>query len=184
MSKQLGKLEAQDQIAGARYVFLKFKKTRWLSQQSYVDPGKIALWGWSYGGYLTAKVLEVDSGVISLGMSVAPVTDWKYYDTMYTERYMKTPQMNPEGYQSSSVSKMDGFQHAKFLLAHGTADDNVHFQHAAQLIWYLTGSHAKNYRVQYYTDSDHGISANGARSAIYDLLRSFVSDAFGVNDKT
>ena len=171
VSKQLGYYESRDQVSAAK----------WMAKQSYIDPKRIALWGWSYGGYLTAKTMEMNSGVFSLGMSVAPVVDWRYYDTMYTERYMKTPQQNPQGYEESAVVKMEGFRKINYLLASGTADDNVHFHHAANLVWKLTGAGVTSYRVQYYTDSDHSIAENGAQAQVYGLIRRFVSNAFGVS---
>jgi dipeptidyl aminopeptidase/acylaminoacyl peptidase len=117
-----------------------------------------------------------------LGISIAPVTDWKFYDTMYTERYMKTYSSNKEGYEESAVEKMAGFRNAKFLLASGTADDNVHFHNAAKLVWNLVGAgiSSDQYRVQYFTDSDHSISANGAGTAVYGLIQKFLCDNFKV----
>ena len=88
----------------------------------------------SYGGFLTTKVIEANSSVFNLGMAVAPVTDWRYYDSVYTERYMSTPQLNRDGYDNSSVSEMDGFNHAQYALAHGSGDDNVHYQNTAALL--------------------------------------------------
>ncbi|KAI8901724.1 dipeptidyl peptidase IV N-terminal region-domain-containing protein [Globomyces pollinis-pini] len=172
VSKQLGLYETQDQITAAQ----------WAANQTYVDSKRIGIWGWSYGGYMTSKIIEADSGVFSLGMAVAPVTDWKFYDSVYTERYMKTPQKNPEGYKKSAVAKMNGFRNAKFLLVHGTADvDNVHFQNSAALVWHLTGAGVGGYTVQYYTDSDHSMGANGARTAVYEMIEEFVCKGFNVD---
>ncbi|KAI8367711.1 dipeptidyl peptidase IV N-terminal region-domain-containing protein, partial [Blakeslea trispora] len=129
---RLGELETIDQVNAAKH---------W-AQLDYVDEYRMAIWGWSYGGYMTSKVIESNDGVFSTGMAVAPVTDWRYYgkaplfntiasyssiiylDSVYTERYMKTPSMNPEGYTQSAVNKMEGFKNARYLLAHGTGDDN------------------------------------------------------------
>jgi dipeptidyl aminopeptidase/acylaminoacyl peptidase len=114
-------------------------------------------------------------------MSVAPVTDWTFYDSMYTERYMKTLSSNIEGYGISAVSvENGGFDRVKYLLVHGLSDDNVHFQHSAALVWKLTGKGVKH-RVQYYTDSDHSIGAHGANRAVYQLLADFVSGMFNVS---
>lgn len=104
---------------------LTYYKCRWAASQPFIDGKRIGIWGWSYGGYLTSKVIETNSGVFALGMAVAPVTDWKFYDTAYTERYMKTPQMNPDGYKKSAVAQMEGFKNSKFLLIHGTADGMI-----------------------------------------------------------
>ncbi|KAI9274596.1 dipeptidyl peptidase IV N-terminal region-domain-containing protein [Phascolomyces articulosus] len=112
--KRLGELEVIDQVNAAKH---------W-TELEYVDKSRIAIWGWSYGGYMTSKVLESNDGVFAAGMAVAPVTDWRYYDSIYTERYMLTPQLNPEGYEQSAVNNMTGFNNANYLLAHGTGDDN------------------------------------------------------------
>ncbi|ORZ17913.1 dipeptidyl peptidase IV N-terminal region-domain-containing protein [Absidia repens] len=111
---RLGELETIDQTNAARH---------WASL-SYVDSARISIWGWSYGGFLAAKCLEANSGVFSAGLAVAPVTNWRFYDSIYTERYMFTPQLNPQGYVTSAVNNMTGFASSKFLLVHGTADDN------------------------------------------------------------
>ncbi|KAI9016373.1 dipeptidyl peptidase IV N-terminal region-domain-containing protein [Phycomyces nitens] len=112
--KRLGELETIDQVNAARH---------WATL-GYVDPTRIAIWGWSYGGYMTTKVIEANDGVFSAGMAVAPVTDWRFYDSVYTERYMLTPELNEQGYIDSAVSNMTGFANAKYLLIHGTGDDN------------------------------------------------------------
>lgn len=179
VSSHLGEVEVEDQITAAK----------WAAAQSFVNSKKIGIWGWSYGGYMTTKVLEVNSGVISLGMAVAPVTDWKYYDSVYTERYMKTPQLNPDGYKKSAVVNMEGFKHASFLMIHGTADgnahylflDNVHFQNSAELVWHLTGAGVTEYTSQYYTDSDHSIYDNGANPAVFSKLEKFVCNEWELN---
>jgi dipeptidyl aminopeptidase B len=168
VSKQLGYYEAQDQITAAR----------WAATLPFVDPKRIGIWGWSYGGFLSSKVVEANSGIIALGVAVAPVTDWKFYDTCYTERYMKTPLDNPDGYTKSAVNKMEGFQNAKYLLMHGTADDNVHFQNSAELVWKLTGASVMTYSTFYFTDSDHSINANGARTAVYGRIFQFLCKEF------
>ncbi|CAG8541103.1 11966_t:CDS:10, partial [Acaulospora morrowiae] len=131
--KHLGEFEANDTINTARY---------W-SKLPYVNSSKMAVWGWSFGGFLTTKVIEANSGVFQAGIAVAPVTDWRFYDSIYTERYMKSPDTNAEGYQRAAVTNMTGFKNAKFLLVHGTGD--VH-----------------NYRVQFYTDSDHSMTKHNA----------------------
>jgi dipeptidyl aminopeptidase/acylaminoacyl peptidase len=168
VSEHLGKFEVQDYITAAR----------WAGEQSYVDKSKIGIWGWSFGGYITTKVVEANSDIISLGVAVAPVTDWKYYDTVYTERFMKTLAENPKGYETSAVQKMEGFKNTKFLLIHGTADDNVHFQNAADLIWKLTGAGVYDYSVQVYTDSDHSISTHGARRMLEHKMELFLCKGF------
>nr|KAJ3418982.1 hypothetical protein HK105_007562 [Polyrhizophydium stewartii] len=181
VAKHLGLHEVEDQVAAGR----------WLSNQPYVDPRRIAIWGWvrinfyvkrSYGGFVAAKTIEADSGVFAVGMSVAPVVDFRFYDSIYTERYMKTPVKNPDGYAATAVHDMRGFRHSKFLLVHGTADDNVHFQNSALLTWHLVGDAVppSQFRVQYYTDSDHGIGENGANEHIFGLLQLYVCDEFAM----
>ncbi|CAG8521784.1 4694_t:CDS:10, partial [Racocetra fulgida] len=110
--KHLGEFESTDIINTAKY---------W-ANLPYVDSSKMAIWGWSFGGFVTSKVIEMDSGMFQVGMAVAPVTDWRFYDSIYTERYMKTPALNPQGYQHSAITNMSGFDHAKFLVVHGTGD--------------------------------------------------------------
>ncbi|OZJ04293.1 hypothetical protein BZG36_02573 [Bifiguratus adelaidae] len=169
VSERLGELETLDQITAARH---------W-SQLEYVDKERMAIWGWSYGGYMTSKVVEADSGLFSTAMAVAPVTDWHYYDSIYTERYMKTPEMNPEGYSKSAVKKMTGFNHVHYLLVHGLADDNVHFQNSAVLVDRLTQAQVEGYRVHYYTDNDHAINSRNANPELYYLLTDHLYNSFG-----
>jgi dipeptidyl-peptidase-4 len=122
----------------------------------------IGIWGWSYGGYLTAKTLETDSDAFSFGISTAPVSDWRFYDTMYTERYMKTLEMNEGGYNESAVREQAGFHHVRgsYLVQHGTGDDNVHFQHSAVLADTLMDAKVppSKLQVQWFTDSTHAIA--------------------------
>ena len=117
---QLGKYESNDQVEAARY----------LGTLSYIDKNNIAIWGWSYGGFMTALCMEKGADVFKVGISVAPVTNWRFYDSVYTERYMRTPQENAEGYDDNSplthAEKIKG----NYLLIHGSADDNVHFQNS------------------------------------------------------
>ncbi|KAG0639682.1 dipeptidyl peptidase IV N-terminal region-domain-containing protein [Tuber brumale] len=123
---RLGKLEAEDQVWAAREY----------AKRDYVDGKEIAIWGASYGGYLTGKVLELDSGAFSSGVMSAPVTDWRFYNFAYTERYMKLLATNPAGYNASAITKTAGFQNVAggFLIQHGTGTDNVHFQNSAVLV--------------------------------------------------
>ncbi|ORX53155.1 hypothetical protein DM01DRAFT_1051770 [Hesseltinella vesiculosa] len=165
---RLGTLEAVDQLNAARH---------W-SQLKYVDASRISIWGWSFGGFLVAKCIEANQGIFKAGMAVAPVTDWRYYDSVYTERYMLTPDMNPEGYQRSAVTNMTGFANTKFLLVHGTADDNVHFQNTAILVDRLTRASIHSYRVQFYTDSNHFIEHHEANANMYYLLTDFLWERY------
>ena len=126
--KRMGTVEAEDQIAVVKYL---------TENLPFVDASRTAIWGWSYGGYATASVMTLDTAnVFKCGMSVAPVTSWIYYDSIYTERYMGLPTAadNQAGYNNSDVcQKADKFKGKKFYLIHGTADDNVHYQQSLML---------------------------------------------------
>ncbi|UNI18125.1 Dipeptidyl-peptidase IV [Purpureocillium takamizusanense] len=161
----LGRLEPQDQIWAARQL---------IASNAFIDAEHVGMWGWSFGGYLTAKTMEADSGVFTFGLSTAPVSDWRFYDSMYTERYMKTLAGNAAGYDETAVRKTDGFKKVAgvFSLMHGTGDDNVHFQNAAALVDVLVGGGVSpdKFRMMAFTDSDHGISYNGATAFLYKFL--------------
>jgi dipeptidyl aminopeptidase len=156
----IGYYEARDQIETAKI---------W-GAKKYVDKSRIAIWGWSYGGFMTLKTLEQDAGqTFSYGMAVAPVTDWRFYDSIYTERYMHTPQHNPGGYDNSSISNMTALhQNVRFLVMHGVADDNVHMQNSLELIDHLDLAGVENYDVHVFPDSDHGIYFHNANRIVYD----------------
>ncbi|TGZ78455.1 dipeptidyl aminopeptidase B [Ascodesmis nigricans] len=164
VAKNLGQIEAEDQIWAAKIV----------AKKPYVDAEHIAIWGWSYGGYLTSKVVEKNSDMFSLGLITAPVSDWKFYDTLYTERYMKTPELNPAGYNISGVVDVTGFKNIRggVLIQHGTGDDNVHFQHAAVMHDLLVrqGVTPNKLDSQWFTDSDHSINFHGAGQFLYRQL--------------
>lgn len=165
VTRQLGKLEPLDQIWAAEQL---------IEKNSFIDAEHIGIWGHSYGGYLTAKTLEVDSGVFTFGFVSAPVSDWRFYDSMYTERFMKTLEDNEEGYATTAVRKVDGFKNVagSFTVLHGTGDDNVHFQNAAVLLDLLVGGGVspEKMRIVTFTDSDHGFSWNGASAYRYKFL--------------
>jgi len=166
VTKQLGLLEAEDQIKAAQY----------LQKLPYVDEKRIAIWGWSFGGFLASKVVEANSGVFKTAMAVAPVIDWRLYDTLYTERYMKTLKDNELGYMKSAVNNVNGFNNVDFLLVHGTEDDNVHFQNSAVLVSKLTLNGVKNYTVQFYTDNEHSMQFGNAFSQLLNLLTEFLHE--------
>lgn len=157
VAHHLGQMEAEDQVWAA---------TQLARQNKFIDRNKIAIWGWSYGGYLSAKVVETDSGVFSLGLITAPVSDWRLYDSMYTERYMSLPTTNKDNYTTTAVRKLSGFKNIAggVLMQHGLGDDNVHFQHSAALVDTLVGGGVgpDKLQVQYFTDSDHDQRYNGA----------------------
>ena len=160
--KHLGKYETIDQAHAAKY----------LQKLDYVDPNRIGIWGWSYGGYMTAMALT-HSDVFEMGISVSPVTSWKYYDTIYTERFMQTPQLNPEGYKESAPLNYADQLHGKYLLVHGTGDDNVHFQNSIEWVNALIKAD-KQFQTMYYPDRNHGIYGGNTRHHLFRLLTNFV----------
>lgn len=166
----LGDFEARDQIAAAKLY----------SEKSFVDSEKISLFGWSYGGYLTLKTLEKDAGqTFKYGMSVAPVTDWRLYDSVYTERYMHTPQDNMSGYNRSKVHNATALGRSRrFLLMHGSGDDNVHFQNSLRFLDLLDLANVENYDMHVFPDSDHSIRYHNANTIVYDKLLSWARQAF------
>ncbi|KAG8746072.1 hypothetical protein FRC10_006175 [Ceratobasidium sp. 414] len=165
----LGYWEVVDQINAAKI---------WAAKQ-YVDSKRIGIWGWSYGGFMTSKVLEANAGVHTLGMAVAPVTSWRLYDSVYTERYMGLPDKNPGGYVNASVARVEGFRHANFLLAHGSGDDNVHFANSAHLLDMLTQSHVRGFRFRMFTDSDHSIRKREAYRELFEWMTEFLTEKWG-----
>uniref|UniRef100_A0A665WAA2 Dipeptidyl-peptidase 4 n=1 Tax=Echeneis naucrates TaxID=173247 RepID=A0A665WAA2_ECHNA len=145
--QRLGTYEVEDQITAVRE-FIKM---------GFIDKERVAIWGWSYGGYVTSMALGSGSGVFKCGMAVAPVSKWEYYDTIYTERYMRQPSENPEGYANTTVTaRAKNFHSVQYLLVHGTADDNVHFQQAAEISEALVDEQV-DFEAMWYTDKDHGL---------------------------
>ncbi|KMU81204.1 dipeptidyl aminopeptidase B [Coccidioides immitis RMSCC 3703] len=166
----LGHYEAIDQIETAK---------AW-GKRSYVDADRMAIWGWSYGGFMTLKTLEQDAGqTFQYGMAVAPVTDWRFYDSIYTERYMHTPQNNPEGYDRSAISNVTALDQAvRFMIVHGSGDDNVHIQNTLTLLDKLDLGSVKNFDVHVYPDSDHSIYFHNANKMVYQRLSDWLVNAF------
>lgn len=167
---ELGKYEANDQIETAKI---------W-AQKSYVDADLMAIWGWSFGGFTTLKVLEVDAGrTFKYGVAVAPVTDWRFYDSIYTERYMFTPQNNPQGYDRSAVTNATALsQNVRFMIMHGVADDNVHMQNTLAVIDKLDLAGIVNYDVHFFPDSNHNIGFHGANNVVYEKIEKWLISAF------
>uniref|UniRef100_A0A7M4FLV5 Dipeptidyl peptidase 4 n=1 Tax=Crocodylus porosus TaxID=8502 RepID=A0A7M4FLV5_CROPO len=167
--RRLGTYEIEDQIAAAR----KF------SEMGFVDKNRIAIWGWSYGGYVTSMVLGSGSGVFKCGIAVAPVSRWQFYDSIYTERYMGLPVEtdNLKYYENSTVmARAENFKQVEYLLIHGTADDNVHFQQAAQISKALVDAEV-DFQAMWYTDKDHGIDGQ-AHKHIYTHMSYFIKQCF------
>jgi len=164
--KNLGHHEANDQIAAANH----------LKTLNYVDPERIGIWGWSYGGYMSSLALARGGDTFQMAMAVAPVSDWRYYDTIYTERYMQTPQQNPEGYESSSVlNEAKNLKGKNYLLVHGTGDDNVHVQHSLELIDAMV-EHDVQFETLMYPDRAHSIAGGNTRKHLYRSLTNFVKE--------
>jgi len=165
----LGYFETIDQINAAKL---------WAAK-NYVDPKRIGIWGWSYGGFMSSKVVEAGAGVHSLAMAVAPTTSWRLYDSIYTERYMDLPAINPEGYVNASISNVTAFHGVDYLLAHGSGDDNVHYAHSAHLLDMLTRAKVRGFRFRMFTDSDHSINRRGANRELYEFLTGFLVEKWG-----
>jgi dipeptidyl-peptidase-4 len=160
---QLGKYETLDQIAAAR----------WLGKLPYVDAGRIGIQGWSYGGFMAAGCITKGADVFKAAIAVAPVTNWRYYDNIYTERYMGLPQDNPQGYdENSPIHHVAGLR-GNFLLVHGLADDNVHFQNSAEMISELVKAD-KQFDLMVYPDKNHGIYGGTTRLQLFTKMTDFL----------
>ena len=144
----------------------------WLKQKSWVDPERIGIWGWSYGGFMAAYALT-HSQSWSAGIAGAPVTDWSLYDTIYTERYMRMPQNNPEGYAETSVVEAAGDLHGDLLLLHGTMDDNVHLQNSIRLVHALQKA-GKHFDLMLYPSSRHGVVDQDLRLHLQQTMTRFI----------
>ncbi len=146
--RQLGKLESDDQIEVAK----------WLQKQRFIDPSRIGIWGWSYGGYMSSICIMKGAYIFSTAIAVAPVTNWRFYDNIYTERYMGLPQDNSDGYDDNSPTTMTHLLKGNFLIVHGLADDNVHFQNTAILIDQMIKAN-KKFDSEIYPNQAHGMGS-------------------------
>jgi dipeptidyl-peptidase-4 len=160
---QMGKLESQDQIAAAR----------WIGSQPGMDKDRIGIWGWSYGGYMASLCLAVGADVFKMAISIAPVSNWRYYDSIYTERYMGLPQDNAKGYDAYSPTENMEKVRGKLLLVHGTADDNVHFQNSVALVNALVKAN-KQFDFFMYPDQNHGMGTG--RYHLYVKTTAFIEE--------
>lgn len=162
---ELGKYEVEDQIQAAKQ----------LGALNFIDEDRIGIWGWSYGGFMSSNALFKGNDVFKMAIAVAPVTSWRYYDTIYTERYMTTPQENPSGYDDNSpifhVDKLKG----NFLLIHGSADDNVHVQNTMQMVEALIQAN-KQFEWMIYPDKNHGIYGGNTRLHLYTKMTNYIKD--------
>jgi len=159
----LGKYEIEDQIAAAK----------WFGNQSYIDKSRIGIFGWSFGGYMASLALTKGADVFKTGIAVAPVTNWRYYDSIYTERFLRTPQENPKGYDENSPTTYAQLLKGKFLLIHGTADDNVHFQNSMEFSEALI-QNKKQFEFMAYPDKNHGIFGGNTRPQLYEKMTNFL----------
>ena len=163
--QQLGKLETEDQIEANRY----------LANLPYVDGSRIGIFGWSYGGYMSSLCLLKGADEFKMAIAVAPVTNWRYYDSIYTERYMRTPQENASGYDDNSpinhVEKLKG----KYLLVHGSADDNVHYQNTMEMTNALVNAN-KQFDLFIYPNKNHGIYGGYTRLHLFTKMTNFIKE--------
>jgi dipeptidyl-peptidase-4 len=162
---QLGKLETIDQIAAARF----------MGTQPFVDAGRIGIFGWSFGGYLSSLCLLKGNDVFNSAIAVAPVTNWKWYDSIYTERYMRTHKENPNGYEDNSPVNFAEQLQGNYLLVHGLTDDNVHFQHSAEMYNELI-KNDKQFDSMIYPNRNHGIGDKAARMHLYRTMTQFLME--------
>ncbi|PSG91549.1 S9 family peptidase [Aurantibacter aestuarii] len=165
---ELGKYEVEDQIEAAKL----------LGARDYINPDKIGIWGWSYGGFMSSNALFKGNDTFSMAIAVAPVTSWRFYDSIYTERYMTTPQENASGYDENSpinhVDKLKG----DFLLIHGTGDDNVHVQNTMRMVEALIQAN-KQFEWMIYPDKNHGIYGGNTRLHLYTKMTNFINRTLG-----
>ena len=159
--KHLGEAETPDLVAAAR----------WLKKQRWVDPARVGVWGWSYGGYMTLNLMT-RSQEFKAGIAVAAGSDWRYYDTKWTEGAMRTPQENPKGYESTSLMPLAKQLHGRVLIVYGTYDDNVHPYNEMAFIDALIAS-GKKFDMMAYPMRKHGISDEAATRHLYSLMLDF-----------
>ncbi len=167
--KELGKYEVQDQIEAAKE----------LGKRSYINSNEIGIWGWSYGGFMSSNCLLKGNDIFKMAIAVAPVTSWRFYDSVYTERYMQTPQKNPSGYDENSPLNFANLLTGKFLLVHGSGDDNVHFQNSMRMSNALIEAN-KPFDQAIYPDRTHGIyKGKNTRLHLYNKMTTFIKQNLG-----
>ncbi len=163
--KELGKFEVEDQISAAKK----------LSDLPYIDAARTGIWGWSYGGFMSTNAILKGNDTFEMAIAVAPVTSWRFYDSIYTERYMQTPQENPSGYDENSPFNYPEKLKGKYLLVHGTGDDNVHVQNTMRMIEALVQAN-KEFDWAIYPDKNHGISGGNTRLHLYTKMTNFIKE--------
>lgn len=160
---QLGKYEIEDQIYVAKE----------LGKLPYVDAGRIGIWGWSFGGYMASLGISKGADVFKTAIAVAPVTNWRYYDNIYTERFMRTPQENGKGYDDNSpINHIDKIK-GNYLIIHGTADDNVHFQNSVEMVNAMINKNIR-FDSEYYPNKNHSIYGGKSRLHLYDKMTRYI----------
>lgn len=165
---RLGDLESHDQVEAAL----------WLGKQSYVDKDRIAIWGWSYGGFNTLMSMSEGRPVFRAGVAIAPVTSWRFYDSIYTERFMRTPKENPTGYDDCPISRASQLNGA-LLLCHGSADDNVHLRNTAEYTEVLVQAD-KDFRQLVYTNRNHSIFGGNTRNHLFRQCVNFLKEELDI----
>jgi len=165
---RLGDLESHDQVEAAL----------WLGKQSYVDKDRIAIWGWSYGGFNTLMSMSEGRPVFRAGVAIAPVTSWRFYDSIYTERFMRTPKENPTGYDDCPISRASQLNGA-LLLCHGSADDNVHLRNTAEYTEVLVQAD-KDFRQLVYTNRNHSIFGGNTRNHLFRQCANFLKEELDI----
>ena len=160
----IGDLESRDQVETALY----------LGTLPYVDKDRIGIWGWSYGGFNTLMSMSEGRPVFRAGVSIAPPTNWRFYDSIYTERYMRTPKENPDGYDVNPIVRAQKL-HGALLLCHGTADDNVHFRNFAEVQEAYVQA-GKLFREQVYTNRNHFIQGGNTRLHLFNTIAGFFEE--------
>jgi dipeptidyl-peptidase-4 len=162
---QLGKYEIEDQIDAAKY----------LGSLSFVDAARIGHWGWSFGGFMSSLAITKGAGIFKTAIAVAPVTSWRFYDNIYTERYMRTPQENAKGYDDNSPLNFTNKIKGKFLIIHGTADDNVHYQNSVMMVDKMIQNNVE-FQSAYYPNKNHGIYGGNTTYHLYTKMTKFILD--------
>jgi len=162
--KKLGQYEVTDQIDAAKYL---------AEQYHFLDEERFGIWGWSYGGFLSSLVLAKSGDIFNTAIAVAPVTNWRFYDTIYTERFMQTPQMNAEGYKKGSPVTYADQMAGNYLLVHGTGDDNVHFQNTVRFVNELIAEDFQ-FETMFYPNRSHGIYGGNTRRHLFKKLNNFI----------
>ena len=163
----LVKYETEDQIQAAKQI----------GSLSYIDNSRIGIWGWSFGGHMSTNCLLKGNNVFKMAIAVAPVTSWRFYDTIYTERFMRTPQENPGGYDDNSPFNYPELLRGDYLLVHGSGDDNVHVQHTMRMVEALIQAN-KQFDWAIYPDKNHGIYGGNTTMHLYTKMTNFLNDKF------